>query len=95
MSGAVATVEISRDLLAQIDEAVGTEERTAFLNQAAEAALRNRKLIAFLDDLKANGPAWKEEDHPELTDGAYAWVRKIRDEGEERMKAVEKAWQAE
>jgi len=95
MSDSVATIEIPQELLARIDEEVGAEGRTAFATRAMEAALRNQKLTAFLDDMKENGPAWKEEDHPELKDGAYAWVRKIRDEGEKRMKAAEDAWQSE
>ena len=80
MSGAVATIEISRDVLARIDEAIAPKDRIDFIDQAAEAALRNRRLGAFLDDMKKNGPAWKEEDHPELADGVYAYVRKIRAE---------------
>ena len=27
--------------------------------------------------------AWKDEDHPELSDGAAAWVSRLRDESEE------------
>jgi len=42
--------------------------------------------------MEKNGPVWKDEDHPELAEGTYAYVRKLRDEGESRMKAVEDAW---
>jgi hypothetical protein len=30
-------------------------------------------------------PIWKSEDHPELAQGADVWVRKLRQENEERF----------
>jgi hypothetical protein len=43
------------------------------------AALRRKKLLSFLESTE---PAWKDENHPELKDGAAAWVRKLRAESE-------------
>jgi len=36
----------------------------------------------LLEFLASKEPAWKDEDHPELTGGSAEWVRKIRAEGE-------------
>jgi hypothetical protein len=48
-------------------------------NQLAEAELeakRNRQRLA----LKLSAGAWKPEDHPELAEGAAAYIDKIRSE---------------
>jgi hypothetical protein len=51
-----------------------------------EAALRKKRLLEFLRDPE---PAWKEEDHPELANGTYAWVRSLRQESEVRLRKIE------
>ena len=33
-----------------------------------------------------DAPIWKDEDHPELKNGAYAWVRQMRDDDDQRSK---------
>jgi hypothetical protein len=71
-------------LVAEIDAMVGPRGRSAFLAEVAQAELRKRKLLAFL---KREEPAWKDEDHPELKDGTYAWVRSLRQESEDRLQA--------
>ena len=38
----------------------------------------------LLELFKRKEPIWKDEDHPELKDGSEAWVRKIREESEQR-----------
>lgn len=43
---------------------------------------KRKKLIDFL---KSNVPAWKVENHPELSQGAAKWVRKLRAESERRL----------
>jgi hypothetical protein len=73
-------------LVAEIDAMVGPRGRSAFLAEVAQAELRKRKLLAFL---RREEPAWKDEDHPELKDGTYAWVRSLRDEWDER---ADRAW---
>jgi len=44
----------------------------------------------FLKLLKRKESFWKDEDHPELKDGAAAWVRKIRAESEARFQRIQK-----
>jgi hypothetical protein len=92
MSSSVAMIEFPEELVARIDDEIGAEGRVAFVTEAAEAALRRHRFLQVVKDIKENGPIWKDEDHPELADGSYAYVRKLREEGEKRMQAVEAAW---
>ena len=39
--------------------------------------------------LRAAKGAWKDEDHPELKDGAAAWVSQMRAESETRFQEIE------
>jgi hypothetical protein len=80
-----AHIVLPADLLQEIDSVVGPRKRSAFLVETAKAELNKRKLLAFL---RSDEPVWKDEDHPELADGASAWVRKLRDEGEARLAKV-------
>jgi len=41
----------------------------------ADKDVHREKLLEFLNSKE---PAWKDEDHPELKDGAGEWVRKLR-----------------
>jgi hypothetical protein len=53
-------------------------------NQLAEAernAKRDKQRLA----LKLSAGAWKLEDHPELAEGAAAYIDKIRSEPDERF----------
>ena len=43
---------------------------------------REIKRHLLLQLFKRKEPIWKDEDHPELRDGAAAWVRKTRAESE-------------
>ena len=38
----------------------------------------NSRRIELLKFLNSEEPAWKDEDHAELKDGAAEWVRKLR-----------------
>jgi hypothetical protein len=80
-----AHVVLPEDLVREIDSIVGSRGRSNFLVETAREAIRRRKLLQFLDDEK---PAWKDNDHPELSRGSAAWVRKVRREGEKRIKKV-------
>jgi hypothetical protein len=51
--------------------------------------VRRLRLLEFLEDIKNNGPVWKDEDHPELANGSYAWVRSLRDGSERRLDDLE------
>ena len=70
-------VSLPEDLLADVDALVGPRGRSAFLAEVIRDAVNRRRLLAFLSSDK---PIWKDEDHPELANGAEAWVRNMRDE---------------
>lgn len=74
-----AHVLLPQDLVREIDAIVGPRGRSAFLVETAREAIRRRRLLRFLED---DTPAWKDEDHPELSRGAAAWVRQLRRENE-------------
>jgi hypothetical protein len=76
-----AHILLPQDLVREIDAIVGPRGRSAFLVQTAREALRRRKLLRFLE---SEAPAWKDAEHPELADGAAAWVRRLRQENEDR-----------
>jgi len=79
-------VALPSELVREIDLAVGPEHRSNFLAELARSALRTQRLREFLADPE---PAWKDEDHPELTAmGTEAWVRSIRQKSEERFKRI-------
>ena len=86
MDAPAAIIEIPLTLMDEIDKAVGSDHRHSFLIEAAEEKLRRERLLEYL---RHGAPAWKDKDHPELVNGSYAWVRKLRDEGEARMRALE------
>lgn len=79
MGNVRAHVVMPQKLATEIDELVGPRGRSAFLVETAEAEVKRRRLLAFLE---SDVPAWNDEDHPELADGAAAWVRKTRQEDE-------------
>lgn len=70
-----AHVVLPQELIEQIDALVGPRGRSAFLVETAQAEVRKRRLLAFL---RSDEPAWKDEDHPELANGADAWIREMR-----------------
>jgi hypothetical protein len=79
-----AHILLPQDLVNEIDSIVGPRGRSAFLVETAREAVRRRKLLRFLE---SDSPAWNDADHPELAQGAAAWVRELRQEGEtKRMK---------
>ncbi|MGH9622721.1 MAG: hypothetical protein ACRD6B_25470 [Bryobacteraceae bacterium] len=63
------------ELLADIDSLVGPRGRSAFLVEVLRQEVNRRRLLAALNDPE---PAWKDEDRPELAQGAAAWVRRMR-----------------
>ena len=70
-----AHVILPQDLVEEIDALVGRRGRSAFLVETAQAELRRRRL---LDYLEGGEPAWKDEDHPELVGGTAQWVHAMR-----------------
>ena len=77
-----AHILLPQDLVREIDSIVGPRGRSAFLVETAREAVRRRKLLRFLEN---DTPAWKDEDHPELSDGSDTWVREVRQQSEKRL----------
>jgi hypothetical protein len=75
------------DVVADIDKLVGKRGRSAFLTGIAREEIQRRGQRAALREAAG---AWKDEDHPELKDGAEAWVRTIRAESEGRFQEIER-----
>ena len=85
MSTRRAHIVIPEELVRAIDQLVGGRQRSAFLTQAAEEKLmRFRQLKA----LQAAAGAWKDEDHPELKQGAAKYISKLRRQDEKRYRKV-------
>jgi hypothetical protein len=70
-----AHVVLPVDLVAEIDKLVGKRGRSAFLTEVArrEVMIRRQR-----EALRNAAGAWKDEDHPELANGAAEWVRQLR-----------------
>jgi hypothetical protein len=75
------------DVLADIERLVGKRGRSAFLTEIARDEIQRRQQRNAL--LAAKG-AWKDEDHPELKDGAAAWVHQMRSESETPFQKIER-----
>jgi hypothetical protein len=82
-----AHVVLSEDLVTQIDKIVGSRGRSSFLADLARREIKRRHL---LEVFKNQEPIWKDEDHPELKDGAAEWVRKMRDESEAHFQKIQR-----
>ncbi len=87
MSTKRAHVVLPEDLVAEIDKIAGARGRSAFLAELARREIKRRQLAEFF---KRKGPVWKDADHPELKDGAAAWVRKLRQETEARLQRIQR-----
>jgi hypothetical protein len=82
-----AHVILPIDVVADIDKLVGKRGRSAFLTELAQ---REIKLRHQREVLRETAGAWKSEDHPELAQGAAAWVRQIRALDNERFEELER-----
>lgn len=82
-----AHVILPIDLVADIDKLVGKRGRSAFLTELAQ---REIKLRHQREVLRETAGAWKAEDHPELAEGAAAWVRQIRALDAQRFEKLER-----
>jgi hypothetical protein len=74
------------DLVADIDKLVGKRGRSAFITELAQ---REIKLRRQREALSETAGAWKAADHPELAQGAAAWVRQIRSLDNRRFEQLE------
>ena len=75
------------DILRDIDSLVGKRGRSAFLADAAKLEIQRRKILQFLERKE---PAWKIANHPELKQGAAAWVSNMRRDDERTRAASRK-----
>ncbi len=73
-----AHVVLPDDLVSEIDKIVGARGRSAFLAELARREIKRRNLLAMF---QRNEPIWKDEDHPELKDGASFRAGTIRADG--------------
>ena len=80
MSSRRAHVILPDDLLRQIDELVGSRGRSQFLTELARREVHRLRLLQFLAE---NRPGWNLQEHPELSEGAAAWVDSMRQEDEQ------------
>ena len=78
-------IVISQQLVAEIDTIVGKRGRSAFLTQAAEKELMRLRQIKALESAAGS---WKDKDHPELKQGAARWVKKLRQEYDQRFEKL-------
>ena len=76
-----AHIVLPEALVQEIDALVGPRGRSAFLVESAQIEVQRRQLLHFLQNEE---PVWKDEDHPELAEGTYGWVRSLRKEGAHR-----------
>ena len=74
---------IPEELLAEIDRVAGKGKRNHLVVEILDHEIRRRRLMEILSD---DAPIWKDEDHAELKNGAYAWVRQMRDEDDKRSR---------
>jgi hypothetical protein len=68
-------ISLPGELVAAVDAVSGERGRTQFILRAIEREVNRQRQ---LDALDAATGAWKDEDHPALEAGAYAWVRELR-----------------
>ena len=74
------------ELVADIDKLVGKRGRSAFITEVAQ---REIKLRRQREVLRETAGAWKAENHPELAEGAAAWVRQMRSLDNRRFEELE------
>jgi metal-responsive CopG/Arc/MetJ family transcriptional regulator len=64
-------VVLDDDLVARIDQCVGQRGRSRFLAEAARSRLLQLRQMGAIS---VAAGAWSAEDHPELADGAAAYL---------------------
>jgi hypothetical protein len=80
-----AHIVLPEELVQEIDKIAGSRGRSAFLADLAKREIKRQQLIEIF---KSKEAIWKDEDHPELKDGAAAWVRKTRALDEIRFEKI-------
>jgi len=85
-------VPIPARIAAGIDKIAGHRKRTAFVVEVLNREIRRREQLEALE--QAAG-AWTDANHPELANGAEAWVREMRNASTERLQDIERHADAE
>ena len=80
-------VQFPPEVIADIDKIAGPGKRTSYL---VALASRDVKLQQQREALGTAKGAWKDQDHPELADGAAKWIREVRDLDRERFEELER-----
>ena len=75
-----------------IDRVAGQRQRTAFIVDLVERELRRREQHEVLREVFGS---WKDEDHPELAEGADKWIREMRQKSLERFAELQRRREAE
>jgi len=68
-------VELPAEVAQGIDKLVGVRNRSAFTAEVVGRELKRRQQQMAL---AAAAGSWKDEDHPELAEGAAAYIDKLR-----------------
>lgn len=79
-------IVLPEELVGEIDQIAGSRGRSAFLADLARREIKRRRLLKIFESDEA---VWRDEDHPELGEGAVAWVRQMRQESEARFQSIE------
>ena len=79
-------VPIPKQLAAAIDKLAGPKQRATFIINLVEREIRRREQR---DALREAAGSWKDEDHPQLAEGADQWVRQMRQESVKRSEEIE------
>lgn len=79
-------VPIPPSIAAEIDKIAGQKHRTRFIVELLESEIRRREQLRALEEAAG---CWKDEDHPELANGAETWVRKMRRQSEDRFQRLQ------
>lgn len=74
---------LPEEMLVAMDKLAGRGKRNSFVVEVLDHEIRRRRLVQMLSD---EAPIWKDEDHPELKDGAYAHIRKMRNADDKRAR---------
>ncbi len=63
------------EVVAEIDRLVGKRRRSEFLTELAQREIKLRQQRQAIEEAAG---AWTDQEHPELSEGAYSWVRNLR-----------------
>lgn len=86
MSRERAVIQIPLSLAAELDRLAGPGQRSRFAVEVLQREVRRQRLLQIFENRE---PIWREEDHPELAQGAEAWVRQLRQEAEARFQRIQ------